>query len=104
VTSRKTPSAQAFWVAALLTPFSRGRRAIWGAGADGAARRYPGDELVPEPRWGWTHAIQVEAPAADVWPWVTQIGKDAELLVLRHEVAVRRRTHRPCGRRAPRRT
>jgi hypothetical protein len=63
-------------VAALLTPFSRGRRAIWGAGAEGAARRYPGDELVPEPRWGWTHAIQVEAPAADVWPWVTQIGAD----------------------------
>jgi hypothetical protein len=63
-------------VAALLTPFSRGRRAVWGAGAEGVARRYPGDELVPEPRWGWTHAIQVEAPAADVWPWVTQIGAD----------------------------
>jgi hypothetical protein len=62
--------------AALLTPFSRGRRARWGVGGKAAARRYPGDELVPQPRWTWTHAVQVQAPAADVWPWVAQIGAD----------------------------
>jgi hypothetical protein len=62
--------------AALLTPFSRGRRGSWGAGAQAAALRYPGDELVRQPRWGWTHGIGVEAPAADVWPWVAQIGAD----------------------------
>ncbi len=62
--------------AALLTPFTRGRRARWGAGRPAAARRYPGDELVPQPRWGWTHAVQVQAPAADVWPWVAQMGAD----------------------------
>ena len=62
--------------AALLTPFSRGRRGRWGAAAESAAARYPGDELVPEPRWGWTHAIQVDAPAEGVWPWVAQIGAD----------------------------
>lgn len=63
-------------VAALLTPFGRGRRGSWGTGAQAAARRYPGDELVRQPRWGWTHGIGVEAPAADVWPWVAQIGAD----------------------------
>lgn len=66
----------AVMTAALLTPFSRGRRVRWGAGGQAVARRYPGDELVPQPRWGWTHAVQVQAPAADVWPWVAQIGAD----------------------------
>jgi hypothetical protein len=66
----------AVMTAALLTPFSRGRRARWGTGGQAVARRYPGDELVPQPRWGWTHAVQVQAPAADVWPWVAQIGAD----------------------------
>ena len=66
----------AVMVAGLLTPFGRGRRGRWGAGARAAARRYPGDCLVPEPRWGWTHGIQVEAPAAGVWPWIAQIGAD----------------------------
>jgi len=66
----------AVMTAALLTPFSRGRRARWGAGGQAAAHRYPGDELVRRPRWGWTHGIQIEAPAADVWPWVAQIGAD----------------------------
>ncbi|TVZ06584.1 hypothetical protein EAS64_04115 [Trebonia kvetii] len=66
----------AVMAAALLTPFSRGSRARWGAGGQAVARRYPGDDLVPLPRWGWTHAVQIQAPAADVWPWVAQIGAD----------------------------
>jgi len=62
--------------AALMTPFGRGKRGSWGIGARAAARRYPGDELVPQPRWSWTHGIQIEAPPGDVWPWVAQIGAD----------------------------
>jgi hypothetical protein len=61
---------------AALTPWRRGRRATWGAGAERAGRRHPADDLVPEPRWGWTHAIIVEAPATAVWPWIAQIGAD----------------------------
>lgn len=60
---------------ALLTPMLRGRRARWGATEAELARTYPGDEWVPEPRWGWTHAITIDAPAAEVWPWVVQIGQ-----------------------------
>ncbi len=62
--------------AALLTPFLRAPREHWGLDARDAARPYPGDDLVPEPRWGWTHAIEIAASAASVWPWVAQIGAD----------------------------
>jgi hypothetical protein len=61
---------------ALATPHRRARRATWGAGPGLAALRHPGDDLVPRPRWGWTHAIVVAAPARDVWPWIAQIGAD----------------------------
>jgi hypothetical protein len=60
----------------LLTPFLRGSREHWGVDAATAAKAYPGDELVPQPRWSWTHGIEVSRPAADVWPWIAQIGAD----------------------------
>jgi hypothetical protein len=59
-----------------LTPFLRGTRSHWGLDEQAAARDYPGDELVGNPRWSWTHGIEVEAPAEEVWPWVAQIGAD----------------------------
>ena len=63
-------------LAALATPFLRRERSHWGLDAALAARSYPGDERVPEPRWSWTHGVEVDAPAAEVWPWVAQIGAD----------------------------
>ncbi len=32
--------------------------------------------MIPEPRWSWTHAVEIDAPASEVWPWVAQIGAD----------------------------
>ncbi|GAA1649283.1 hypothetical protein GCM10009790_33040 [Georgenia ruanii] len=61
--------------AAALTPFDRPRRSLWGLGAD-AERSYPGDGLVPAPSWQWSHGIEIDAPAAAVWPWVAQMGAD----------------------------
>jgi len=61
---------------ALLAPWNRSRRCLRGAGTLLAARPHPGDDLVPHPRWGWTHAIEVDAPADEVWPWVAQVGAD----------------------------
>jgi hypothetical protein len=61
---------------ALLTPFLRGRRSHWGVKAEAAERPHPADELVPAPRWAWTHGVEIDAPAAEVWPWVAQIGAD----------------------------
>lgn len=66
----------AHMAAAFLTPFRREARNHWGLSEELAMRRYPGDELVPEPQWSWTHGIEIEAPAAVVWPWVAQLGAD----------------------------
>jgi hypothetical protein len=62
--------------AAFATPWRRRARGTWGAGPESAARPHPGDELVPEPRWGWTHAVTVDAPPERTWPWVAQVGAD----------------------------
>jgi hypothetical protein len=58
----------------LLTPFLRGVRNHWGLSLERAGWDYPGDEHVPAPKWHWTHGVEIHAPAADVWQWVTQIG------------------------------
>lgn len=63
-------------VANLMTPFLRHRRSRWGLDEAAAARDYPGDALVPDPAWSWTHGVEIDAPAAEVWPWVAQIGQD----------------------------
>jgi hypothetical protein len=52
-------------VLSLLTPWNRARRRLRDAGPRLAARPDPGDDPVPDPRWGWTHAIEVAAPAGD---------------------------------------
>jgi hypothetical protein len=59
---------------ALVTPFQRPARSHWGLDAATAERAYPGDELVVDPRWSWTHGIEIDAGAAQVWPWIAQIG------------------------------
>jgi hypothetical protein len=45
-----------------------------GATADEVQRALPGDELVANPKFVWNQAITIHAPAAEVWPWVVQIG------------------------------
>jgi hypothetical protein len=37
-------------------------------------RQLPGDELLPTPDVQRTHAITIEAPPAQVWPWLAQMG------------------------------
>jgi hypothetical protein len=61
---------------AMMTPFLRRAREQWGLDARDAEREYPGDDLVPAPRWLWTHAVDIDAPASAVWPWVAQVGAD----------------------------
>jgi len=58
----------------LVTPFARTRHTYWGTDAESAAKAFAGDDLVPEPSWSWTHAVEVAAPAEQVWPWIAQIG------------------------------
>jgi hypothetical protein len=58
-----------------LWPLLRGWRLRWGATGDEVQRVLPGDELVPHPKWLYTHAITVRATAAKVWPWLAQMGQ-----------------------------
>jgi hypothetical protein len=69
-------SGVAVMAAALLTPFGRAPRSHWGVRREEAASTLPGDELVPEPAWGYTHGVEIRAQSADVWRWVAQIGSD----------------------------
>lgn len=66
----------AIMAAAFFTPFMRGQRGHWGLDEAAAARTYPGDELLLDPRWGWTHGVEIEAPPEKVWPWIAQLGAD----------------------------
>lgn len=59
----------------LTAPVLRRRYNRWGASDAELQAALPGDDLVPQPRIGYTRAITIDAPAADVWPWVVQIGQ-----------------------------
>jgi len=45
-----------------------------GTTRDEIQRTLPGDELVRNPKFVWNQAITINAPAAEVWPWLVQIG------------------------------
>ncbi|HJU47486.1 MAG TPA: hypothetical protein VJ689_05090 [Gaiellaceae bacterium] len=46
----------------------------WGATADEAVARLPGDELLEEADGVATRAISIDAPRSAVWPWLAQMG------------------------------
>ncbi len=46
----------------------------WGATDAEVHRALLGDDLVPHPKMETTHAITIRASAAEVWPWLVQIG------------------------------
>lgn len=47
----------------------------WGATEEEIRMRLPGDEFVEHPQLNATHAITINAPVQDVWPWLVQIGQ-----------------------------
>jgi hypothetical protein len=64
-------------VAGLVALYARFlRRPIlnWGATADEADGRLPGDELLEDADGVATRAITIDAPASAVWPWIAQMG------------------------------
>jgi hypothetical protein len=48
----------------------------WGATEAELARTLPGDELIQRVPSDSTHAMTIDAPPEDVWPWIAQIGDD----------------------------
>lgn len=59
----------------LTAPVARRWYNRWGASDAELARPLPGDELVKEPKLGYTRAITINAPPEDVWPWLVQFGQ-----------------------------
>jgi hypothetical protein len=62
-------------VAALYVLLVRPWHLRWGATDEEARGPLPGDDLLPSPKLQATHAVTIRAPAADVWPWLLQIGQ-----------------------------
>ncbi len=58
----------------LYTTRLRRRILTWGATEEEAASRFPGDELLEDADGVSTRAIEIDASAVDVWPWLAQIG------------------------------
>jgi hypothetical protein len=46
----------------------------WGATDREITTPLPGDDLIPDARLASTHAITIQAPAGQVWPWLAQMG------------------------------
>src|SRR5262245_31305839 len=76
---------QRAWLAALMAVVGAGwlyRGGLrpwmyrWGADDDEVAAALPGDELVAASAPRTTRAITIDAPIADVWPWLAQIRED----------------------------
>ena len=59
---------------ALYPRLLRQRVLTWGATAEEAAARLPGDELLEDADGIATRAITIEAPPDAVWPWLAQMG------------------------------
>jgi hypothetical protein len=61
--------------ATAAAPLLRRRFNRWGADAGEVTGPLPGDGLVPAARLGYTRAITIDAPIAEVWPWIAQMGQ-----------------------------
>jgi hypothetical protein len=67
-------TAAAVGSAFLYRKFLRQPILTWGATADEAAARLPGDELLENADGVATRAITIDAPPSAVWPWIAQMG------------------------------
>jgi len=48
----------------------------WGTTKDECRMRLPGDELMRQPVLQSTEGVSIELSAAEVWPWLVQMGQD----------------------------
>jgi hypothetical protein len=67
-------AAAATGAALLYRKFLREPILTWGATAEEAAARLPGDELLEDADGVATRAITINAPRTAVWPWIAQMG------------------------------
>jgi uncharacterized protein YndB with AHSA1/START domain len=48
----------------------------WGAEPEDEKRALPDDEFLPEGGTQILHAVTIDAPVEEVWPWLAQVGQD----------------------------
>lgn len=48
----------------------------WGASPDEIAASFPGDELVPSPRYVYNRVVPVNAAPEEIYPWLVQMGAE----------------------------
>ena len=78
--SRQRSPGRTLWAALqiaghVLAPWRRRWRLRWGARPGEPDPTWPGEDLIPDPDWGFTHAVTIAAPPDAVWPWLVQIGQ-----------------------------
>ena len=66
--------AAAVVAAAVYVRFLRSPILTWGATDSEATARLPGDELLEDADGVSTRAVDIDAPASAVWPWIAQMG------------------------------
>ncbi|NNC92811.1 MAG: hypothetical protein HKN80_10000 [Acidimicrobiia bacterium] len=59
----------------IFAPWRRSWRTQWGRRPGEPDPHLPGEDLIPDPRWEYTHAVSIAAPPGDVWPWIAQMGQ-----------------------------
>jgi hypothetical protein len=59
----------------VFSPVIRSWYSTWGAIDEEVQRSLPGDDIVPQPELASTRAVTIGARAAEVWPWLVQIGQ-----------------------------
>lgn len=62
------------WVSCVYILFIRPWHLRWGATDEEVERPMPGDDQVPHPMLESTRAITIGASAAEIWPWLIQMG------------------------------
>ena len=73
--ARRLLAAKLIAVAAYAL-FLRPRMLRWGATDEELRMPYPGADLIPGGRRTSTMACTLDAPPAEVWPWLVQMGHD----------------------------
>lgn len=48
----------------------------WGATEGEIKRSMPGDDLLDDPEFNTTRAVEINAPPDHVWPWLVQMGRN----------------------------
>lgn len=56
--------------------FLRPQMVKWGTRLGESQRRLPGDDIIPQPNFQMTQAINIDAPPEALWPWLAQMGRE----------------------------